>query len=253
MTGNDAFDTAAVARMTGVTSRTLRHYDAIGLLTPAWTAGDGRRYYTEPELLRLQHILVLRSLGTALERISRIVATEDKAEVLALLDEHCAGLEAERDRYARLASTVRHTIASLQKGQPMAAEEIFEGFDHAEYEAEVRERWSGPRVDSSNDAWKALGKDGQSAHLAEHNAIAEALAGLAAQDVPPDDARVQQLVARHHAWVSLFWVPDADAYAGLGQMYASDHRFRANYDKFGDGTTDLLRDAIEVYSIETLA
>ncbi len=246
-------DIAAVARASGVTSRTLRHYDAIGLLAPAWTAPDGRRFYGDPELVRLQHILVLRELGVALDRIARIVNTDDAEQVTALLTDHLAGLEAERERYARLAATVRRTIDSLQKGTTMTAADRFDGFDNSEYEPEARERWGDAAVDSSNAKWKAMGADGQAKHHAEHVAIAEGIAALAADDAEPSDPRVQALVARHHAWVSVFWTPGAEAYQGLGEMYVMDHRFRANYDKFGDGTAELLRDGIDVYAIETLA
>jgi len=251
---NDDLDIAAVARMSGVTSRTLRHYDEIGLLAPAWTADDGRRYYSEDELRRLQHILVLRELGAPLETIARIVDTSDPVAAAALLRGHLAALEAERDRYSTLVSTVRRTIASLEEGTPMNGDEIFEGFDNTPYEPEARERWGDEAVGRSNAAWKALGAAGQKAHLAEHVAIAKGVAAIAATDEPdPRDAALGDLVARHHAWISVFWVPDRGAYKALGAMYVDDHRFRANYDKFGDGTAELLRDAIAAWADENLA
>ena len=245
----DDLDIAEVARRSGVTSRTLRHYDAIGLLAPAWTTDDGRRYYSEDELRRLQHILVLRELGTPLETIARIVDTPDPAVAASILRDHLAALEAERDRYATLAATVRRTITSLEEGTPMTADELFEGFDHTEYEPEARERWGDDAVKRSNAAWKALGPAGQKAHQAEHDAIAAGVAAIAATDAPdPADPALQDLVARHHAWISVFWVPDREAYRGLGAMYVDDHRFRATYDKHGDGTAELLRDAIAVWA-----
>lgn len=241
------YDISEVAAMTGLTSRALRHYDAIGLLTPAWTGPDGRRHYTEPQLLRLQHILVLRSLGASLETIASIVDTDDPLLTAALLREHLAALEAERDRYDRLAATVASTIDNLEKGLPMTADSLFDGFDHAQYEPEARERWGDDAVDRSNAAWTSMTPEQQRAHHAEHGAVATALGALAAEHADPASEPVQQLVARHYAWVSLFWTPDAETYAGLGRMYVDDHRFRATYDKFGDGTAQLLRDAIAVY------
>jgi len=251
---NDDLDIAAVARMSGVTSRTLRHYDEIGLLAPAWTADDGRRYYSEDELRRLQHILVLRELGAPLETIARIVDTSDPAAAAELLRGHLAALEAERDRYVTLVSTVRRTIASLEEGTPMTADELFDGFDNSQYEPEARERWGDDAVKRSNAPWKALGAAGQKAHQAEHDAIAKGVAAIAATDAPdPRDPALRDLVARHHAWISVFWVPDREAYKALGAMYVDDHRFRATYDKFGDGTAELLRDAIAAWADENLA
>ncbi len=250
---NDDLDTARLARLAGVTSRTLRHFDAIGLLTPAWTADNGRRYYAEAELRRLQHILVLRELGTPLETIARILDAADPDTTLALLREHLAAVEAEAERYLTLAETIGRTIASLEEGTPMNADDLFEGFDHREHEGEARERWGDESVGRSNAAWKALGPAGQKAHLAEHTAIAEGVAALAAADDPdPREPALQDLVARHHAWISVFWVPDREAYTGLGAMYVDDHRFRATYDKFGDGTAELLRDGIAVWAAANL-
>jgi DNA-binding transcriptional MerR regulator len=243
------YDIGKVARMSGVTSRTLRHYDDIGLLTPAWTMDNGRRYYSEDELRRLQHILLLRELGTPLETIARIVDTKDPAVAALLLRDHLAALEVERDRYATLAATVRRTIASLEEGIPMTADDLFEGFDHTEYDAEARDRWGDEAVGRSNAVWKALGPAGQKAHLAEHVAIAKGVAAIAAMDFPdPRDPALQDLVARHHAWISVFWVPDREAYPALAAVYVDDARFRANYDKFGDGTAELMRDAIGVWT-----
>ncbi|SEJ25389.1 MerR family transcriptional regulator [Demequina mangrovi] len=241
-------DISAVARITGVTSRTLRHYDAIGLLAPAATGHDGRRRYGEAELVRLQHILVLRELEVPLDTVASIVDTDDPALTAALMRDHHSALLARRDRFDALAETVERTIIRLEKGLPMTADDMFEGFDHERYEPEARERWGDDAVEGSNAAWATLGQDGQRAHLAEHGEIAAGIARLAAADVDAGDAEVQALVARHHAWVSLFWTPDRDAYVGLGRMYADDPRFRATYEKFGDGTAELLRDAIAVYA-----
>jgi DNA-binding transcriptional MerR regulator len=247
------YDISDVARVTGVTSRTLRHYDAIGLLPPAWTGGDGRRHYGPAELLRIHHILVLRELGTPLETIAAIVDTNDPALTAELLREHLAGLRAERDRYATLAATVERTIDGLEKGYTITAHDMFEGFEHEQYEPEARERWGDESIDRSNAAWRSLTPDAQRTHLAEHDAIATGLAALAAADADPGSDAVQGLVARHHAWVSLFWVPDADAYRGLGAMYVEDHRFRATYDKHGDGTAELLTRGIQVFAARRLA
>lgn len=242
------FDIAKVARMSGVSSRTLRHYDDEGLLTPAWTGADGRRHYGQPELLRLQHILVLRELGTSLDRIARIVDSDDPATTVALLRDHLAGLTAERDRYARLAATVARTIDSLEKGKPMASTQIFDGFAHEKYEPEARERWGDDAVDHSTAKWAALGKEGQQRHLDTHREVVEALGAAKRVGFAPESDEVQEIVARHYAWVSLFWTPTAETYTGLTQMYVDDERFRLNYDEVAPGAAELLRDAAAIYA-----
>jgi hypothetical protein len=126
------------------------------------------------------------------------------------------------------------------------------GFDNSEYEDEARARWGGDAVGRSNAAWLALGPDGQREHMAKHVRVAQALAAQAANYAEPGSDAVQALVARHYAWVSLFWTPDRAAYKALGAGYVDDHRFRANYDKFGDGTAELLRDAIAIWAERNL-
>ncbi|WP_160297492.1 MerR family transcriptional regulator [Demequina flava] len=241
-------DIAQVARLSGVTSRTLRHYDSIGLLSPATTGHDGRRRYGRTEILRLQHILVLRELGTPLADIAHIVDSDDPAVTAATLRDHLSALTAERDRYAKLASTVAATIDSLEKGTTMTNEEILNGFDHTAYEPEARERWGDDSVDKSNAKWEALGKDGQQRHLDTHREVVEALGAAIRVGFTPDSPEVQEIVAKHYAWVSLFWTPKAETYRGLTQMYVDDERFRNNYDEVAPGAAALLRDAADIYA-----
>lgn len=241
-------DIAQVARLSGVTSRTLRHYDSIGLLRPTQKSYDGRRRYGRAEILRLQHILVLRELDTPLSDIARIVDSDDPAVTAATLRDHLAALTAERDRYAQLAATVAATIDSLEKGTSMTNEDILNGFDHSKYEPEARERWGDDAVDRSNAKWEALGKEGQQRHLDTHREVVEALGAAIRVGFTPDSPEVQEIVAKHYAWVSLFWTPNAETYRGLTQMYVDDERFRRNYDEVAPGAAVLLRDAADIYA-----
>jgi DNA-binding transcriptional MerR regulator len=246
-------DIARVARLAGITSRTLRHYDNVGLVTPAWTGHDGRRHYSQPELLRLQHVLVLRELGTSLDRIASIVNAHDPATVIALLRDHLAGLTAERDRYARLTATLTRTIDSLEKGTPMTTDQIFEGFALQRYEPEARERWGDGAVDRANASWQQLSDADKRRQFEADREIVEALGAAVRVGLAADSPDVQEVVARHHAWVSTIWTPDADAYLGLTQMYVDDERFRIHYDEVAPGAAVLLRDAAVFYAAECLA
>ncbi|MGH8929997.1 MAG: MerR family transcriptional regulator [Egibacteraceae bacterium] len=149
-----AWSIAEVARVSGVTSRTLRHYDAIGLLPPAWVADNGWRYYEQEQLLRLQRILLLRDLGLGLAAIAEIMEQQSRHTTVEVLRHHRDWLVAEQERLARLAHTVDRTITDLEKGEEMALETMFEGFEHNPYEAEARERWGGDAVD---DAYRRMG------------------------------------------------------------------------------------------------
>lgn len=245
-------DISQLARLSGVSSRTLRHYHAIGLLNPARTSSDGRRHYRRREVLRLQHIRILRELGVDLGSIGQIINAEDPALTTALLRDHLQALIEERDRYGRLSATVAQTIELVERGKPMTHEELFQGFSHKQYEPEARERWSDEQVDKSNAKWESLGKDGQQRHLDTHREIVEALGAAIRVGFAPDSEEVQQIVETHYRWVSLFWTPDAEMYRGLTQMYVEDERFRRNYDEVAPGAAALLRDAADIYAHRSL-
>jgi hypothetical protein len=165
---------------------------------------------------------------------------------VTVLREHRDRLVGERDRFARLVRTVQNTIASLEGGEEMTAEQMFEGFEHNPYEAEARERWGDEAVDASYQRMR--GWTPEQAELARtgfakvHSGLAELLAG----DVPVDDPRVQELVGLHHEVISLFWTPSAEAYRNLGRMYLEDERFQATIG--GEAVTRYLAEAMDVYA-----
>jgi len=247
-----AWSISEVARMAHITPRTLRHYDQIGLLPPGGVRENGYRVYRRPQLLRLQRILLLRELGLDLETIATIL--DGGQDEIAALEVHYAWLLAESQRMQALAETVARTIADLKGETPMTEEEMFEGFENP-YEEEARERWGNEAIDRSNAAWASLGAEGQRAHIAESEAITRDLSALMRAGVPVEDARVQEVIGRHYRWMSLFWTPNAESYACLGQMYVDDPRFTAHYDGEDGARAGLaayMRDAMAVYARESL-
>ena len=232
--------------MSGVTSRTLRHYDAVGLLPPARVGADGRRHYGRKELLRLQRILVLRELGLGLPAIADALA-RGVADT-AVLREHRARLHGERARLARLARTVTETIASIEGGEDMTAERMFDGFEHNPYEAEARERWGDDVVDESWQKLRALGAEDAELARTGFQQVHDALRPLLAAGVPVEDPRVQEQIDLHCRVLRLFWEPSAEAYRNLGSMYVEDERYRRNIGGGDDALVVYLRDAMAVYA-----
>src|SRR5262245_15475977 len=115
-----------VSRMSGVSARTLRYYGEIRLLKPASIGANGYRYYGRAEVLRLQQILVLRELGLDLTRIAQVV--DGGSDEVEALRQHHRRLLDQRSRVDRLARTIAATILRLERGDPMNAEEMFDGF-----------------------------------------------------------------------------------------------------------------------------
>lgn len=244
---------AEVARLSGVSSRTLRHYDAIGLLPPARVGGNGWRYYEQEELLRLQEILLLRELGLGLGAIAEILAEGGRQRTTQFLRRHRDRLVAERERFGRLIGTVERTITHLEQGGEMTAESMFDGFAHNPYEAEARERWGHEAVDASKERIRDWSPDEAEKARTGYERVHTGLAPLLAAGVPPSDPRVQELVDLHYEVTSLFWDPGAEAYRNLGQMYVDDERFRRNIGRGNDELVAYLRDAMALYAETRLA
>jgi DNA-binding transcriptional MerR regulator len=243
---------AEVSRMSGVTSRTLRHYDEIGLLPPGRVAGNGYRHYGEDDLLRLQQILVLRELGLGLAEIASVL--DHQADQVAALRAHHKRLLAERDRLATLAGTVERTIAELEKrkaGTDMPKiskpENLFEGFDPAQYDAEARERWPS-QWEQSRQFVATRTPQEQERVQRETTAQMIRMAELMATGSPPGGPAVLAEIDSHYQGVCRFWAPTATAYKGLGQMYVDDPRFKSAYDKIAAGLAEYQRDAMAAYA-----
>jgi len=240
---------AEVARLSGVTSRTLRHYDAIGLLPPARVGANGYRYYGRAQLLRLQQVLLLRDLGLGLDAIAEVL--DGRSDRRAALRRHARWLEEERDRLARLATTVARTLAELDGGRSMTAEQLFDGFDperQARYEREIAERYGEETVTETRRRTAGWGREQYAQVAREYDEVEGRMADLLEQGVPAGDPRVLDVLDEHHAVVARFWTPDAESYPGLGRVYAEDPRFRERYEARRPGLAEYLRDAMAAYA-----
>jgi DNA-binding transcriptional MerR regulator len=245
-----------VARMSKVTSRTLRHYDDIGLLRPQAVADNGLRYYGRAELLRLQQILVLRELGLSLQAISTIV--NEDADRVEQLRRHHRWLVEERDRYDRLARTVAATIEEMEGGETVRTEELFENFDaerQARYEAELVERHGdGTRTHIQESKRRMAGWSKADATRVQQQwaTFGPRLVELIEAGAAVEDEQVQEVVAEHYQWVCNFWTPDRDSYPGLGHTYHDHPDFRVQFDALHPRLAEFLRDAMAAYARASL-
>jgi DNA-binding transcriptional MerR regulator len=206
------YSISQVARSSGVSARTLRHYDALGLLTPSSVGANGYRWYGRAELLRLQRILVLRRLGLGLEKIAEILA-EETGETAALR-RHLAELEAERDRLAQVIATVRDTIADLDDARITDPDQFFTGLRHNQ---ETLQSTYGEKV--SFEAAHHTVADYEHA-AAQGAALFRRLA--ASMTNAPDSEAALDAVAEHYASLQHYWQPTAESYAAVGASYLTD-------------------------------
>ncbi|MDN5859148.1 MAG: MerR family transcriptional regulator [Pseudonocardia sp.] len=237
--------TQEVTRLAGVSSRTLRHYDHIGLLRPADIGPGGIRRYDRDRLLRLQHILVLRELGLGLPEIAEVI--DGGTDVVDMLRHHRNRLLAESARLEELAATVARTITEYEGGVPVGTTEMFDGFAADPYAEEARERWGDTARTAQERAasWSPAQKQD---FLDELQRVNDLFAGHLRAGARPDHPAVQAAVARHYAWTCRTWQPDRAGYLGLGRMYVDDERFTRNIDRTEPGLAAFLRDAIEVWA-----
>lgn len=224
-----------IARYAGTTSRTLRHYDDIGLVPPSRIAGNGYRYYDEQALVRLQRVLLLRGLGLGLNQIATVLNREtDAGKALAT---HLDLLKQEQQRLARQIAAVENTIASLNEGQPLMAQEMFSGFDHRQYRDEVEQRWGKDAYEESDTWWREMSDADRRTQTEDMQQLnADWIEAAENPEITPDSPQAQELARRHVEWLkSVPGTPaaqgrDLAGYVhGLADMYVADERFAANY------------------------
>lgn len=245
----------ALARLAGVSTRTLRYYDQIGLLRPLRTAANGVRVYGPHEVDRLQQILFYRQLGVALEEIGRILDAPgyDRAQALR---SHLDSLLEQQKELEALIGNVSKTLRTLKGETSMEDKEKFAGLkqklvqdNEAQYGAEVRARWGDDAADAANA--RLLDMDRATWERAQAlRAQCEALLQAALAKGDPAGAEAQQACDVHRQWLCLFWKPGTyskAAHAGLGEMYAADGRFAAYYERLGKGCAAFFRDALRIY------
>jgi DNA-binding transcriptional MerR regulator len=245
-----AWSIAQVARMSKVTSRTLRHYDSIGLLSPAWIGDNGYRYYEKEQVHRLQQILLLRDLGLGLDVVAEMLNGTDQ---LTILRNHHRWLQDERKRLDRLANTVARTIAELEGGDEVKMEELFDGFDAAkqkEYEAQLVDRFgegAKEHIADSKKRWQGATKADADRFLQEWQDVVTRATELFTANTPVDAPEAVELIERHYAWVRLSWTPNRESYAGLADLYLEDE-FKPQLDAHAEGTAQWMHDAMTHYA-----
>lgn len=252
-----------LAGLSGVTVRTLHYYGEIGLLKPASIGANGYRYYGRQELLRLQRILFHRELGVPLAAIAGLLELEGEDQI-AVLRQHRARLEAQREHYRILIQTIDRTIADLAAGGPLAHEELYRGFSaekQAGYQAWLIERYGegmreriahSSRDNKDNKTYARLAPAEQGQLQGVLRELEHALAQAMRRGFDPGCPAVDVLIGRHRAWVAAMWGRDCPraCYAGLADLYLSHPDFVARYERLAPGFSDYLTRAMKRHAQE---
>lgn len=237
-----------VADLTGISVRTLHHYDEIGLLAPARITEAGYRLYSDANLETLQQILFFREIGLPLKKIKEIV--EDPSfDRIEALEMHRKLMLEKRERLDRMIGTIDKTIRHTKGEIRMSNKERFEGFDfgHNPYEQEARERWGYEAVDRAASVIGRLSEQEQKGMAEKMVGIYEKLAAV--RNLAPESQKAQAAISEWYSYLnSGDYHYSLEAFKGLGQLYVEDARFTKSIDRFGDGLAEFMRDAMAIYA-----
>jgi DNA-binding transcriptional MerR regulator len=243
-----------LANLAGVSTRTLRYYDEIGILKPARINSSGYRIYGQEEVDLLQQILFYRELGVSLDKIKAIVTDPSFDGAMALRD-HREKLLEKRKQLDLLIANVEKTLAMTEGRIKMSDQEKFEGFkknmieeNEKKYGKEIREKYGSDAVEKSNAKIMNMTQEQYEAVTALEKQLKQTLAD-AFKTCNPGGELAQKAADLHKQWLTYYWSEYSKvAHAGLAQMYVDDERFKAYYDKDQPGTAEFLRDAIDIYT-----
>ena len=236
-----------LAKLAGVSVRTLHYYDGFGLLTPKRTKHNGYREYEEAELLRLQQIMFFRELDFSLLQIKKNLSSP-RFDMRLALQEQKHLIKIKRHRLDRLITTIDKTIKKINHELTMEDQELYGNFSKAEiekYTEEAKDRWGHTEAfKQSQERVKKMGKAGLAKVLKQSGELTQEIAVAMKAGLDPKSASVQPLIARHYEGLRAFYEPNLELYKGLANMYVGDPRFKANYEKVAPGLAEYMRDAM---------
>jgi len=254
MATEDGYAVSDLARLSGVTVRTLHHYDAIGLLRPSGRTEAGYRRYSAADAHRLGRILAYRSCGLSLSDIEAIIDDDDPIghlrRQLVLLDARRQGLDRQRE-------TLRRALEARLMGITLDPDEMLEVFgehDPTAHSAEVEERWGDTAAyQESHRRTSGYSKDDWQRMAAETEAIEAEFADILLRGEPSDGASAKAVAERHRQHIDRWFYPCShEMQVGLAEMYVTDPRFTAHYDDRAPGLATFVNAAITASALDHL-
>ena len=240
-----------VAALTGVTVRTLHHYDRIGLLSPAGRTASGYRRYSAADLDRLHQVLVYRELGFSLEEVATLLEADDPAEHLRR--QHRL-LRDRLERTRAMVAAVEKEMEARQMGISLTPEERFELFGDwlpEEYATEAEEKWGETEAwAQSRQRTRAATKDDWLRIKVESDDVEARFAEALRSGIAPESAQAMDLAEEHRQQISRnFYDSDPGMHAGLGRMYVEDERFTAYYERIAPGLAQYVSTAVQANAV----
>ncbi|MCF0093131.1 MerR family transcriptional regulator [Micromonospora sp. MH99] len=248
-----AYTVGQVARIAGVTVRTLHHYDEIGLLSPSGRTPTGYRRYDDADLQRLQLVLYYRELGFPLEEITAII-DDPAADPAAHLRRQHELLTVRIKRLQEMVTAVEFAMEASKLNIQLTPEERFEVFGDfrpEEHAAEAEQRWGDTDAyRESNRRVARYSKDDWLRNKAENEDWGRRIVALLAAGAPADGPEAMDLAEEHRQLISRwFYECSYEMHTGLADMYLADERFTAYYENIAAGLAAYLHEAIHANAI----
>lgn len=233
-----------VSKASGATVRALQHYDRIGLLSPGSRSSSGYRLYGEEDLIKLQQVLLLKSMGFGLKDIAGMVSAAASDRETSL-KKHRAMLAEKLGQLNSLIRLVDRSLEAIRKGRKEMMEELFEGFDHDSHRQEAR-RLYGEAFEESERRASKYDRDQWEQFKLEQKQNMEAI--IAARGKGPEDPEVLELMGRHRASITK-WFYDCtlDIFEGLAELYVEDARFTKTYEDMAPGLASFMSASMKNY------
>lgn len=240
--------------LAGVSARTLRYYDEIGILKPHRISESGYRYYGRKEVEMLQQILFYKERGLRLEQISDILYQKE-FDALPALYSHLLELQNQKQRIESLIHLVEKTIRSMKGEEIMSDQEKFEAFkqqvidkNEMEFGKEVREKYGDEEVNEANRKMLNMTEEQYEQFKEVENKVKDCLKEAVKTGQKPESEAGKEIAFLHKEWLSFTWKSyHAQAHIGLAQMYVADERFKKYYDEEVEGCAEFLSNAIQFW------
>ena len=234
-----------VSEISGVSVRTLHHYDKIGLLSPKKNK-NGYRYYSEDDISFLQMILYYKYLGFSLGQIKELIRQEDE-EILYHLRKQLTLMQNEKQRLLTLIDTLEKTIESKERRVTMSVKEKFKGFtyqDNEKYKQAAVDTYGKEVIEQAIEKQKGKEKE-----IADgFNEIFFAFSENISNELSPTSKENIGLAEKLHKNLCEYAFDcKISVFSSIGYGYVQNIEFKNNLDKFGDGMAQYVCDAIQEY------
>lgn len=248
-----AYTVQKLATLSGVSVRTLHHYDEVGLLKPAYYGANGYRYYEEEQLLVLQQILFFRNLGFELQKIREIIKKSD-FDRIAALHSHRKMLVNNLDKTRELIQTIDNTIEYLQGNKKMKGKQFFEGLHspkQKEYEKYLIEtgKNTADEIEQGRKRLKKWTKDDWQETQAEWEQLLNGYAGAIKKNLSPGSSEALDLVCRHLQYLKRFGIKTKrEELVEKARSYLDHPDWKKVFDSYHPQLLEFMLSAIEAYA-----